>query len=231
MISKAKAWLFTQILCSCLSASALAEPATPMPPSEADFQKLDALLGFLRSRNARDYSITSANGIDEARYIELGGIEQWVTIRGENRDNPVVLFLHGGPGDATNPWGYAGFRLWLKSFTVVQWDQRGAGKTLGRNGPGQATTISLDRMTRDGVELTERLLADLHKDKLILVGHSFGSILGIGMAKSRPELYYAFVGTGQVADPARSYTVAYSELMKKAEALGEQRAIDELREI
>jgi pimeloyl-ACP methyl ester carboxylesterase len=78
-------------------------------------------------------------GIDESRYVVLGEIEQWITIRGESRDNPVLLFLHGGPGDATNPWGYAGFRSWLKVFTVVQWDQRGAGRTLGKNGPSLAS--------------------------------------------------------------------------------------------
>jgi hypothetical protein len=101
------------------------------PPSgqseEADFQKLEPALKFLRTRNTHTYQITAPNGIDEASYVKIGGIEQWITIRGEDRNNPVLLFLHGGPGDATNPWGYAAFRSWLKYFTVVQWDQRGAG--------------------------------------------------------------------------------------------------------
>jgi hypothetical protein len=60
------------------------------------------------------YAVTTPNGIDEANYVKLGGLEQWITIRGEDRKNPVLLLLHGGPGDATNPWGYAGFRNWLK---------------------------------------------------------------------------------------------------------------------
>ncbi len=86
----------------------------------AELQKLEPALKFLRERNARTYAITTPNGIDEAIYVEIGGIEQWITIRGEERNNPVLLFLHGGPGDATNPWGYAAFRSWLKYFTVVQ---------------------------------------------------------------------------------------------------------------
>src|SRR3954464_12851819 len=86
------------------------------PPPSADAQKLEAAWAFLRARNARDYAIATPNGIDEARFVEVGGIPQWITIRGENRDNPVLLFLHGGPGDATTLWGYAGFRLWLKDF-------------------------------------------------------------------------------------------------------------------
>jgi len=76
-------------------------------------------MSFVRSRNARDYVVASPNGVDEAKYVVIGGIEQWITIRGEDLNNPVLLILHGGPGDATNPWGYAGFRSWLKRFTVV----------------------------------------------------------------------------------------------------------------
>src|ERR1017187_5831126 len=93
--------------------------------------------------------------------------------------DPALLFLQGGPGDATNPWGYAGFRNWLKYFTVVQWDQRGAGRTLGRNGASAASTITIERMVQDGVELTELLSKRLQKDKIVLVGHSWGSILGV----------------------------------------------------
>ncbi|MEO8450406.1 MAG: alpha/beta hydrolase, partial [Gemmatimonadota bacterium] len=191
----------------------------------------DATLTFLRNRNARDYAITTRNGIDEAKYVEIGGIEQWITIRGEDRNNPVLLLLHGGPGDATNPWGYAGFRSWLKTFTVVQWDQRGAGRTFGKNGPSLGPTITIERMTQDGIELAELLRKEMRKDKVVLVGHSWGSTLGVFMAKARPDLFYAFVGTGQVADPKRNYAVAYDALTKKAEDLGEQTAIRELKEV
>jgi pimeloyl-ACP methyl ester carboxylesterase len=200
------------------------------PPASTDAQKLEAAWAFLRARNARDYAVATPNGIDEARYVEVGGIQQWITIRGEDRSNPVVLFLHGGPGDATNPWGYAGFRSWLKRFTVVQWDQRGAGRTFGKNPDAPSQAITVARMTQDGVELAELLRKQLGKDKVILVGHSWGSILGVHMAKVRPDLFYAFVGTGQVADPATSYSVAYGELVKKAEALKDERAIRELRD-
>jgi pimeloyl-ACP methyl ester carboxylesterase len=213
------------IVCVAVAAAAQNAPAGP------DVQKFEAAQEFLRARNARDYAITTSNGIDEARYVEVGGIEQWITIRGENRDNPVLLFLHGGPGDATNPWGYAGFRSWLKHFTVVQWDQRGAGRTFGRNRDAPREAISLARMTQDGVELADVLRKQLRKDKIVLVGHSWGSILGVHMVKARPELFHAFVGTGQVGDPATSYTVAHRELLKKAEALADERAVRELREI
>lgn len=223
------------LLVSVFSAGAaplLAQGRESRPePDGAELDKLLATMSFVRDRNARDYAITSPSGIDDARYVEIGGIPQWVTIRGEDRKNPVILFLHGGPGDATNPWAYAVFRPWHKHFTVVQWDQRGAARTLGKNPRSLAETITIDRMAQDGIELAQTLRKLLGQDKIILVGHSWGSILGVFMAKARPDLFCAFVGTGQVADPGNSYTVAYRGLLAKAAALGEQGAIRELREV
>lgn len=214
------------------AAPLLAQDGQPRTEQDgAELDKVLATVAFLRDRNARDYAITSPNGIDEARYVEVGGIQQWVTIRGEDRKNPVILFLHGGPGDATNPWAYAVFRPWHMYFTVVQWDQRGAGRTLGKNARSVSETITIDRLAQDGIELTQTLRKLLGQDRIILVGHSWGSILGVFMAKARPDLFCAFVGTGQVADPGNSYTVAYRDLLAKATALGEEGAIRELREV
>jgi pimeloyl-ACP methyl ester carboxylesterase len=198
----------------------------------AEFEKLEPALKFLRERNGQTYAITTPNGIEEATYVELGGIEQWITIRGEDRNNPVLFFLHGGPGDATNPWGYAAFRNWLKYFTVVQWDQRGSGRTFGRKGPASASTITPDRMAQDGIELAEWVKKKLHKDKIVLVGHSWGSVLGFLMVKARPELFYVFVGTGQVAaEFAQSSAVAYTALVERASRDGHSRALAELKEV
>jgi pimeloyl-ACP methyl ester carboxylesterase len=189
---------------------------TPSGQSDvAEFRKLESALKLLRASNGRNYAITAPNGIDEAAYVEIGGIEQWITIRGQDRNNPVLLFLHGGPGDATNPWGYAAFPTWLKYFTVVQWDQRGAGKTFGRNGAASASTITPDRMVQDGIELVEWLKQKLHKEKIVLVGHSWGSVLGFFMVKARPDLFYAFVGTGQVAAELREPLPSHIQPLSK----------------
>lgn len=198
---------------------------------DAAYRKLDQTLSFLRARNAREYAIDPAKGVDEASYVSIGGIEQWVTIRGADRGNPVLLFLHGGPGDVTNPWSFAMFAPWEAHFTVVQWDQRGAGRTLSKSGPSIAPTMTLDRMTQDGIELTEYLCKHLGKRKVILVAHSFGTILGLRMIRERPELFFAYVGTGQVAAETRNYTVAYEALLKKAQAVGNQPALDELKSV
>ncbi len=208
-------------------ASGQQKPAAPLSV-DSEYRKFEDLLSFLRTRNAQQYAISSPKGIDEASFVTVGGIEHWITIRGQDRDNPVLLFLHGGPGDVTNPWSFALFAPWEKYFTAVQWDQRGAGRTLRKSGPAVAPTITVDRMVQDGIELTEYLRKHLGKEKIILVAHSFGSILGLRMARARPELFYAYVGTGQVADSTRSSSVAYDALLKRAKVADNQSAIEEL---
>ena len=91
----------------------------------------------------------------------------------------------------------------LENFTVVQWDQRGTGKTLETTGPAIADTMSVDHMTRDGIEVSEFVRNHLHKDKIILLGFSWGSLLGVHMAKQRPDLFYAYVGTGHEGSAAQ----------------------------
>jgi pimeloyl-ACP methyl ester carboxylesterase len=227
MVDRRQALLAFGVLALSSSARAQERPAS----KDDELQKLGEAFDFFRTRNAKDYAIATPNAIDEAKYLKIGGIEQWVTVRGEDRANPVVLVLHGGPGDATNPWGYAGFRTWLRDYTVVQWDQRGAGKTLGRNGRASVETVTIERMVEDGVELTEALRTSLRKNKIILLGHSWGSVLGVLMAKQKPDLFQAFVGTGQVGRPAGAYDVAFDALLAKARALGDGRALRELQEI
>lgn len=209
------------------SKEAVREPQAP----GAEYHKLEQLLSFLRKRNTEQFAISSSKGIDEAGYVPVGGIQQWITIRGQDRTNPVLLFVHGGPGDVTNPWSFVIFAPWEEHFTVVQWDERGAGRTLRKSGPSIARTMTLDRMAQDGIELTEYLRKHLEKEKVILVCHSFGSILGLRMVRARPDLFYAYVGTGEVADETNNYTAAYDALVKKAQATANQQALEELRSI
>jgi pimeloyl-ACP methyl ester carboxylesterase len=218
----------------CLGGEALGQFAKdPQQPIALDpeYRKLDALVSFIRARNADKFAITSPKGIDEASYVPIGGIEQWVKVRGQDRANPVLLFVHGGPGDVTSCWSFALFAHWEAHFTVVQWDERGAGRTLKKSGPSVAPTLTRDRMAQDGIELTEYLRKHLGKDKIILVAHSFGSVLALRMVQARPDLFYAYVGTGQVADETKNYAVAYNALLKKARTVGNQRALDELTEV
>lgn len=92
---------------------------------------------YLQHANAKAIAIRSQNGIDEGMYVKIGGIDQWIQIRGQDRNNPVLLCLHGGPGATWTPLTLL-FFPWEKQFTVVQWDQRGAGKTLEATGDAPA---------------------------------------------------------------------------------------------
>jgi pimeloyl-ACP methyl ester carboxylesterase len=154
-----------------------------------------------RRRNARILQIDTPNGIAEYRFAAIGGIEQWITIRGEDRRHPVLLFIHGGPASPYSIFSPL-LRSWEKHFTIVQWDQRGAGKTFRKNGKAAGGVITLDRLVQDGIELTEFLRERLGHRKIILIGSSIGSLIAMMMAQSRPDLFHAYVGTDQNApDP------------------------------
>jgi pimeloyl-ACP methyl ester carboxylesterase len=157
----------------------------------------------------------AANGIHEAGYVRIGGIEQWIQIRGDDRSNPVLLWLSGGPGFSTIP-ATAAYRAWERNFTVVMWDERGEGKTFERSGKSVAATMTIDHMTDDGVEVAEYLTRRLHERKIVLLGHSWGSILGIHMIRRRPDLFSAYVGTGQVVELERDAEAAYPLLIQRA---------------
>jgi pimeloyl-ACP methyl ester carboxylesterase len=189
-----------------------------------------ALRAHQQHVTAQAIAIHTPNGIDEALYVKIGGIHQWIQIRGQDGNNPVLLCLHGGPGATWLPLT-ALFVPWEKEFTVVQWDQRGAGKTLETTGRSVADTMSVDRMAQDGIEVTEFLRQHLHKDKIILLGHSWGSILGIHMAKQRPDLFYAYVGTGQASNMQRSQQISYAHVLEKARAKSDKEAVKELENI
>ena len=144
----------------------------------------------------------AAAPINEVGTVKLGGIEQWVAIQGENSANPVILYLHGGPGEAQSPF-LDTFKPWLRDFTVVNWDQRGAGKTYGKNGAAMPR-FNLDRVVDDAIELAEYARAKLGQKKIVLVGQSAGSALGLKVAQRRPDLFFAFVGTAQMVSVERS---------------------------
>lgn len=136
----------------------------------------------------------ASRAFDEQGYVPIGGIQQWIAIQGEG-SRPAILYLHGGPGEAQSPF-LETFAPWRRDYTVINWDQRGAGKTFEKNGEG-TPDVTLRRLTEDAVEVTRHALDRLGKRKLILVGQSFGAVLGLLVVRRAPELYRAFVGTGQ----------------------------------
>lgn len=179
---------------------------------------------------AKATGIDTAKGIDEGLFVKIGGIDQWIAIRGQDRDNPVLLLLHGGPGVATSPYPRDVLFDWTRDFTLVQWDQRGAGKTCGRSGPLEPS-VTIERMAQDGAEVSEFVRRRMHKQKIIVLGLSWGTILGVHMAKERSDLFYAYVGTGQMVSEREGEPIVYAQVMDKARARGDRKAVKELEEI
>lgn len=175
--------------------------------------------------------LSSPKAISEASFVRIGGVDQWIQIRGEDRDNPVILFLHGGPGFTAIPYFQRSMRPWEHDFTVVHWDQRAAGKSYARNGRAEQPRPKLDQMISDGIEVAEYVRRHLHKDKTILIGYSWGSVLGLEMARQRPDLFYAFVGTGQVMDTLQSELFGYRTVLARARAAGDAKSVATLEEI
>jgi pimeloyl-ACP methyl ester carboxylesterase len=167
--------------------------------------------------NAQALQIHSPNGVEEALYVPLGGIDQWVQIRGEDRANPVLLFMHGGPG-ASETAVSSLFRPWEKYFTVVMWDQRCAGKTFARNGAASCKGMSVESVAKEGIALAEFLRTHLHHAKVIALGHSWGTMIGVRMIHDRPDLFSAYVGTGQVMSIAEKEPVIYARTMARLRA-------------
>lgn len=172
--------------------------------------------------------MAAQQGIEEARFVTLGGIEQWTTIRGDNSRKPVLLVVHGGPGDILSPY-LKEFAPYEAAYVVVQWDQRGAGRTYGHNG-AQTPEVTLDRIVKDGLELAEILKARFGH-RIILFGHSWGSVVGVEMVRRRPDLFRAYVGTGQVAGWTADAEAQYEFLRKAAkpaDAAALRTALDEI---
>jgi len=140
-------------------------------------------------------ALGTPKAIDESGFIRIGGIDQWISIRGTDSCNPVIVFLHGGPAEAQSPF-LREFLPWEAFFTVTNWDQRGAGKTFGRNRP-TTPNMTVDRLAQDVVEVVEHAKRRLHAHQVILVGHSWGAVLALYAVKLRPDLFSALVGTGQ----------------------------------
>jgi len=191
------------------------------------------LLGWRSHRQAEvaaSLAIHSSGGIDESRFVKIGGIDQWVQIRGESSANPVLLVLHGGPGASFIPYTRL-FREWERHFTVVLWDQRGTGQTYTRNTLPDSRTMTIDRMTADGLEITAYLRARLHQDRIMLLAHSWGSVLGVGMVATRPGWYSAFVGTGFIVSELPDWVAAFDILLANVRAAGDETALRALTAI
>ncbi len=170
-----------------------------------------------------------SGSIAEIAYFRLGGLDQWVLIRGESIANQPLILLHGGPGLSETVL-FRHFNAPLeKSFTVVYWDQRGAGKSFDRTIPRSSMTV--EQFISDLDELVDGVCARLGKAKVAIFGHSWGSALGVLYAARFPEKVAAYVGSGQIGDSVAGESASYAFALAEAQRLGKRRAQEKLRAI
>ena len=157
------------------------------------------------------------NSVAEIRYFRLRGLDQWVMIRGENLANPPLILLHGGPG-------FSEMRLFRsyngpieKSFTVVYWDQRGAGKSFDPKIPKSSMTV--EQFIADLDELVDAVCARVGKAKVAIFGHSWGSALGPLYAAHHPAKVAAYIGSGQIGDWPAGELASYEWALAEAQRL------------
>jgi pimeloyl-ACP methyl ester carboxylesterase len=164
--------------------------------------------------------------ISERVTVEIGGIPQGMIIQGADLANPVILFIHGGPGmpeffmEVDYPTGLE------RHFTMVWWEQRGAGMSFSADIPPE--TMTIERMILDTIEVADYLRGRFGQDRILLLGHSWGSYLGIQVAAKAPDRFLAYVGMAQIVHQLRSEVMAHDFLLGAYRARGDEGMIRKL---
>ena len=185
-------------------------------------------LGHTRPFRGPDGKVLQ-NSVAEVRYLRLGGVDQWVMIRGENLANPLLIVLHGGPGMSEMGFFRHCNAPLERHFTIVHWDQRGTGKSFDRSIP--RSSMTLDRFVADLDELVDDVRLHFGKAKVAILGHSWGSALGAIYAERFPEKVSVYVGAAQIGDWAAGESLSYSFGLAEAERRHDEKTLKKLRAI
>lgn len=166
--------------------------------------------------------ISSENGVDEGIYVTLGGQEQYLLIRGENVDNPVIIWLHGGPAGSDAFVNHIFQKYLVDEYTVINWDQRGCGRTYFRNIDSDPNndTATFEQAQADLDELVDYACERFDQEKVIIVGHSYGTMLGSKYVLDNPDKVLAYIGVGQVVN-IESDIYSYEDALRIAKENGD----------
>lgn len=152
--------------------------------------------------------------IQYSEKLNINGVQQFISIRAQKPKLPLLLYLHGGPGDTALPLVLKYNSELEKYFTVVVWEQRGAGKSYYKFEENE--NVCIETYVQDTHSLVKILLKRFEQDKLFLVGHSWGSVIGLMFCKQHPELIQTYIGCGQVVNMKKSSEIAYRFAMNHA---------------
>lgn len=161
-------------------------------------------------------------------YVCINGIEQYLFHSGTNYNNPVMLFLHGGPGSSESLFAYMFQEKWEDVFTVVHWDQRGTGKTLTKNKDKYPT---IEVMIKDLFEVVQYLKKKYNREKIIILGHSWGSALGSIFIKQYPEEVAYYIGVGQVINMIENERVGYEKAKELIIQCNDKKDLKKLKDL
>ncbi|KLT17946.1 alpha/beta fold hydrolase [Neobacillus vireti] len=169
------------------------------------------------------------NSIASLEKINIGGVEQWLLLRGHDQSKPIILWVHGGPGGAQIGFISRYSSELEKDFLVVNYDQRGAGLSFSKKTPKESMTI--DQMVNDLIEIAGKLCARFHKDKIYILGHSWGTILSYLAIERRPELFYGYFAVSQVVNMKENERISYEYTLRKAKEIGNEKAYAQLEKL
>ncbi len=177
-----------------------------------------------------DYS----NGIYKYEYVKINGIKQYIQIRGKDKKNPLILFVHGGPGGSTAGMAHILMGSWEEKFTVVNWDQRNTCKTLLAN-KDRVNEIGKSGTMSDYIKDIDEIIWYLHTvyefDKIILMGFSWGTVISSEYSKLHPENVSVYIGVGQLINYVEGFQVVCEQLMERAKAAGNKKDIMKIEKI
>jgi pimeloyl-ACP methyl ester carboxylesterase len=186
-------------------------------------------VGRAAVRRAATPPIAAPGGIASLEQVDLNGCPQWVLLRGQDASKPVLLFVHGGPGSAEMMFAHFTMKRLEERFVCVNWDQRGAGKSFDPE--SSPASVRIAQFVDDAIVLIDWLRKRFHREKVLLVGHSWGTVLTMMVAATRPDLLHMLVATSQVVDMPRGEEISYRFVLERARAAGHRKALAALEKI
>src|SRR5262244_1562111 len=213
---------FAAVLVTLAVAGSAADEPLPKSCSRAEATKIIA--------EAR--RIVNPGGVEQLEKVQIGGIDQWVSIRGTDRRNPVLLYIHGGPGYVSIPMSWWFTRGLEEYFTVVEGSLRTEGKTYLLTDPAKiASTVTTEQMIGDVEEMAGWVRREFGKDKIFVLGHSYGSFLGLQVAQRHPAWFYAYIGVCQSINGPENERRGWRFAIDAARRAGNAEAVRELEAI